>query len=354
MVRGGREQQRVQALNDALGASLDLHQVLSDGYGLLLPLIGADYGALAVTRAEEPHAYEWMVQNLPPAFLGRYAEMAPHDFVHRAVMAKLNVVVRDTEMISRRALERNMMYHHAREVDSPIEQVMAVMLHVDGGFRSGLSLYRDRRRPFTEHERMLLQQLTPAIANAVRNCRMFGKARRWGAVLETLLGSENEAVVVVQPPGRELDRTAGATALLDAWFAPVERSPGALPQVLLDELAQAIATRALGKTGSRFWKREREEAYLEVEFFPVPEPVGVPLWALRFRAVAHVPAAWRERLTPREIQVTSGILRAWDNHLIGHHLGCGPATVKKHVQSILTKLGAPSCKMLQYRATLEA
>ncbi|WP_437314420.1 LuxR C-terminal-related transcriptional regulator [Sorangium sp. So ce385] len=183
---GSREQRTMWDLSSALSASLDLHAVLKNAYPLLLPLVGADYGALAVTWSERPDQFEWIVENLPPAFLGSYEQMAPHDFVHSSVQAKMQVVVCDSEMIDRREFQRNMMYHRARELGSPIEQVMAVMLHAGGGLRSGLSLYRERRRPFTEREQRMLQLLTPAIANAVRNCWSFTKEARRAKRLETL------------------------------------------------------------------------------------------------------------------------------------------------------------------------
>lgn len=344
-----REQRMVWDLHEALGASLDLHAVLTDAYRLLLPLVGADYGALAATPSEGADEYEWIVQDLPPAFLGSYEEMAPHDFVNRSVLAKINVVVRDSEMIDRRALERNMMYHRAREVGSPIEQVMAVMLHTGGGFQSGLSLYRDRRRPFSERDQRLLQQLTPSIGNAVRNCRLSAKAERRSAMLDRILGSE-KGVVVVRSPTRELYRTEAATALLDAWFTPVERGVGSLPQVLLDELAKVQAARTQGHVGSSFWTREGAEADLKVEFRSLHESVGEPDWVLRFREVS-VRADWAALLTARECQVALGIIRRWDGRTIAEELGCAPNTVKKHVQHILDKLGMPNVNTLRAQAT---
>src|ERR1700744_2638745 len=121
---GVREQRAMLDLKDALGASLDLHQTLTGAYDLLLPLVGADYGALAVTPVGHLDRYEWIAHNLSPSFLGSYADMAPHDFVNAAVMARPNVVLRDAAMVPRKALERNMMYERARQVGSPIEQVM--------------------------------------------------------------------------------------------------------------------------------------------------------------------------------------------------------------------------------------
>ncbi|MDC0678284.1 LuxR C-terminal-related transcriptional regulator [Sorangium atrum] len=251
---GKREQQTMWDLNGALGASLDLHSVLKDAYRLLLPLVGADYGALAVTWSERAGEYEWIAENLPPAFFGSYEAMAPHDFVHSSVQAKMQIVVCDSEMIDRRAFERNMMYHRARELGSPIEQVIAVMLHASGGLQSGLSLYRKRRRPFTEREQRMLQLLTPAIANAVRNCWLFAKEAR---------------------PAKQIEMV-----------------------------------------------------------HPAPQ----------------VPTVLDARLTPRERQVVSAIIRGLSNHEIAEELGCSLNTVKKHVQHIFEKLGVESRQMLRYRA----
>jgi DNA-binding CsgD family transcriptional regulator len=346
VVLGSREQRMMGDLHEALGASLDLHAVLKDAYRLLLPLVGADYGALAATPSDGADEYEWIVQDLPSAFLGSYEEMAPHDFVNRSVLAKINVVVRDAEMIDRRAFERNMMYHRARELGSPIEQVMAVMLHAGDGLQSGLSLYRDRRRPFSERDQRILQQLAPAIANAVRNCRSSAKAGHRGTLLDRFLESEKGAVVFVRFPAREIDRTALATAVLDAWFTPVERVGGSLPRVLLDELAKARAARMRGDVAPWLWKRERSETSLKVEFRPLPGPVDEPVWAVVLREVSRRPPAWEALLTKREREVASRVRLGWDTELIAQDLGNGPNTVKKQLQSIYKKLDVPDRKRL--------
>lgn len=339
---GSGEQRAMHDLTDALGASLDLHQVLGDAYGLLLPLVGADYGALAVTRGARPDEYEWIVQNLPPSFLGSYAEMEPYDFVRNAVIAQPNVVLCDAEMVDRRALERNMMYQRARQVGSPIEQVMAVMLHVDGNWQSGLSLYRERRRPFSERERRRLQRLTPAIANAVRSCRTYAAVARRSDVLEALLGERGDAVIVVQPPAREIDRTARASALLDAWFASGERRGGALPSKLLEELRAAVTAHARGHAAPRLWRRPGKDADLEVKMLPVPGSPGSGLWALRLHEVSHaaaLPPPVGKPLTKREAKVASYVALGWDNRLIAEEIKCKPNTVKKHVSQIFNKYG---------------
>jgi DNA-binding CsgD family transcriptional regulator len=337
---GGKEQRAMLDLIDALGASLDLRRVLSDAYELLLPLVGADYGALAVSRGARPDDYEWIVQNLPATFLGSYEEMATHDFVRNAVIARPNAVLRDSEMVDRRAFERNMMYERARQVGSPIEQVMAVMLNVDGGWQSGLSLYRERRRPFSEREQVRLQRVTPVIANAVRNCRTFATVANRNDVLETLLGEEHRAVVIVRMPGMKFDRTAEATTLLDRWFTPGERSGGALPPLLVDELRQAQ-----GRVVPHLWRRPGQTSDLEVKITQIPGRAD--MWAIVLREEPHalLPPP-RKPLTASEQKVVSCVMRGWDTRVIAVELGCKPNTVKKHLQRIYEKFVVPDRKKL--------
>ena len=356
---GSRELRTVFDLHDALGGSLDLHAVLKDAYSLLLPLIGADYAALAVTGSGSATDFEWIVQNLPSEFLGSYEEMAPHDFVLSAVQAKIRVVVRDAEMIDRRALRRNMMYHRARQVGSPIEQVMAVMLHAEDGFHSGLSLYRNRPRPFTVRDQRMLQLVTPAIANAVRNCRSFVKASRRDKLLEALLGVEERAVVVVRSSAQEVDRTAAATALLDRWFNSAECGAGRLPRALLDGLVEARAAWARGHMAPWPWKRDGDAADLRGKFLALPESGGEPCWVLVLREVPHVPPvpiALAKKLTKREREVAARVRLGWDNQLIADELGIETTTVKTQLRSIYVKLGADDRKRLMsllYEASLD-
>jgi DNA-binding CsgD family transcriptional regulator len=257
MARAGRgkpsPKRAVLELLEALGSSLELRVVFERAYPLLLGLVGADYGALGVSVSGDPRDFRWLVAGLPPAFFAAYPQLAPHDFVRRAVLRRPNVVLGDEQMVGRRALERNPMYRRAREVGVPLEHVMAVMLHagaragapteLDARWQSGLSLYRDRRRPFTPRERQTLQDVTPAFVNAVRNCLTFAALR---------------------------DQSAAS---------------------------------------------------------PAP---------------AELSAAWMRRLTPAQRNVTAGVLRGWDNRLIGDDLGVTTGTVKKHLQFIYDRLGVGS------------
>lgn len=339
---GGNKLRRMGDLKSALGASLDLREVLKEAYGLLLPLVGADYGALATSPSANVEEFQWIDCNLPPAFLRSYAEMAPHDFVLRAVRPKVGTVLRDCEMIDRAALKRNWMYHRAREVGVRLEHVMAVMLRVGHGWQCGLSLYRDRQRPFTETDQRVLQELTRDITNAVRNCLLHAKERRRSTLLQALIDEDDAAVVVVRPPAREIMRTPLAIALLDAWFEPVERDAGRLPQILLDELHKAEAARARGDGGPRLWQKDGEATSLRVEFLPLYEPNGDLVWALKLREVSRelpLPVTWARALTERQREVVAKVLLGWDDQTIANELHCELSTTKRHVRNIFTRLG---------------
>ncbi|MFO0590330.1 MAG: LuxR C-terminal-related transcriptional regulator [Polyangiaceae bacterium] len=350
MALRSREQQILFDLTSALNASVDLHAVLKDVYRLLLPLVGAEYGALAVTHSDRPEDFEWIAQDLPPDFLGSYGEMVPHDFVLASVSARLNTVLRDSEMIDRRSLERNMMYQRAREVGSPLEQVMAVMLHAGNGFLSGLSLYRSKKRPFTEREQMILQRLTPALGSTVRNCQLFAKVARKGAVLDALMASEDRAIIAAQPPAREMDRTPKASSLIDAWFPAEERRAGRLPKLLEEGLAEAQRAYAQGLVGPWTKTLKRDGVELEVEMFPVNDPGRVSFWAIVLDGATRaprLPVGMERLLSPRERQVVAGLLQGWDEKLIAHELRCAVGTVKKHAQNVYIKLDVAGRNKLQ-------
>ena len=343
-----RGQRRTELrLLEALGCSLDIRQVLKEAYPLLSQLAPADYGALGVAPAAGGGEFEWTVAELPSAFFAAYAEMAPHDFVRNAVAGRPNVVLRDQDMVARTELEQNMMYRRAREVGAPIEQVMAVMLHVDHGLHSGISLYREKRKPFSSVERDRLQEVTPALANAVRNCHLFGLAADWKVALERLLADPEAAVILAAADGSEVARSEGAARVLDRWFARHERRSKRLPSAL-----DRALTSAMNADAPATWHVRAAGRMLEVSLTPLTGCFGAARWMLRLRErteATGTSGGWRTRLTQREQQVTNGVLQGWDNRLIANELGCAEATVKKHLQNVFEKLGVESRTALMAR-----
>lgn len=357
--RGGSGHQRKAALDlrEALGSALDIQLVLERAYPPLLRLVDADCAALGVSSSSEAEDFEWLVAGLPNSFFSAYAEMAPHDFVRDAVVKRPNVVLRDQEMISRRRLETNFMYQRAREVGAPLEQVMAVMLHVasqtGGAWQSGLSVYRDRRRAFGARERARLQDVTPALVNAVRNCRLFGAAATWQSAMSAALEDRGAAAILAAARGVEVARTAKAATLIERWFAPHERRAGRLPPPLAAPIEQA---RAHGEASPApwTWSRRKAGASLAVSALAVPAGVhGQARWLLLLQELPRelpVPAAWRHVLTPAEVAVCAAVLRGWDNQLVAASLGRAEETIKKQLQSVFDKLGVASRAALIARA----
>jgi len=344
---GGERRRRVTLeLCEALGSALDIQVVLERAYPLLLQLVPADYGALGISSSGRAEDYQWIVAKIPTAFFAAYPEMAGHDFVRRSVLRQPNLVLRDQDMIDRRALRENVMYRRAREVGAPLEHVMAVMLHVDERWQSGLSLYREGQRPFSEDEQGTLQEVTPFFVNAVRSCHLFGSAMNRVTTLETLLPDWDHARLVVCPPATIVERTEAADRLLARWFPGGQRRDDRLPASLVAFLRTFASEGSSGLTPLRRWRSSREgDDALEVQFIAQPDGLRATKWLLLLREVSHVvptPLAWEALLTPAELRVTAAVLRGWDNELIACELGCATATVKKHLQNIFDRLGVPS------------
>jgi DNA-binding NarL/FixJ family response regulator len=172
------------------------------------------------------------------------------------------------------------------------------------------------------------------------------------AALEGVLASRGFEAVVVALPGREISRTAGATALIERWFASEERGRG-LPLCLVEHLREAIGA-SCAPPGE--WVRARASTSLRVSFVSV-RGCGAA-WAFVLHEVptaAELPASWLQKgLTPREVEVVARTLRGWDNRLIAEDLDCTLATVKKHLQRIFQKLGMHSRAALLHAAAPHA
>ncbi len=305
-----REGKLASALLDALGSAPDVHLVLERAYPCLLELTSADYGALGISPTGRAADFEWVVAKLPPAFFAAYPEMAVHDFVRTSVAKRPHVVLRDHEMVSRDALEKNMMYRRAREVGAPLEQVMSVMLHEELRWQSGLSLFRAKRRAFSDKDACTLQRVIPAIRAALRNCQLATAAREWSAALESMLESQTTSVILVADDGVEIARSSGAASLVERWFAPHERRAGALPKPLAALLDQARGR--LPEDGSLDWSRVIPGKTLLASLADLTGTAGQTRWmiVLRESASAVTPSPKSpSTLTRREQEVTAAVAR---------------------------------------------
>jgi DNA-binding CsgD family transcriptional regulator len=345
-IESGSDGALVAKLAEALGSSLDLRVVLKRSFPLLTRLVPADYAALAVAGSMAQEGFEWIVMDMPARFFESYPAMASHDFVHRAAVARPNRVLRDQDIIRRAELERNMLYRHGQEIGVPLEQVMAVMLHVDERWQSGLSLYRARRRPFSGRDRAALQRIAPALANAIRNCDRFAHYEDWHAALEAWLQQRGRAFLIVSASGVELARSSRATLLIERWFLPHERRGTAWRELLATLLESAT-------TGSRVrstWRARSDGTALAASCYALPQALGRRAFGILLDERSKIPSAWQLLLTPKENEVLAGAVDGWDNRLIGEVLCCAEGTVKKHMRRIFDKLGVDSRAALAARA----
>ncbi len=342
MKRQRSREQVLMELMAALSSSLNLTVTLRNAYEVLSQVLAAEYAAICVSRPGQPTEYDWAVARLPPEFFARYPEIAPHDFVRRAVVARPNIVLRDSEMVSPEEKKRSALYEHCRALNMPLEYVMAVMLDMGLDWHGGFTLYREgKRKPFSNAEQAFLQRLTPVLASTVRNCRQLGEVTQRGDLLDALYHHQGIESIVVAPPATEVMRTAHATELLQRWFTAAECGRHGLPAVLVERLARLSGPGGMVTPTQDTWERQWPDRSLRVTFVPLPEKAGRRLWAMLLREVLQtvpVPEPWRAKLTRREAQVVECVLQGWDNQLCAQHLGCTLYTLRTHLKRIYAKL----------------
>jgi DNA-binding CsgD family transcriptional regulator len=336
-----------------LHSSLNLSEVLGRARDVLLQLIPADYMGLCIVTPGQSVEYEWMVPGPRVALLERYAEVVEDDFVRKAVVRRPDVAMRDSEMLPRKELERSLLYQRSRELDLRLEHVMATLLTVRPGVYGGLTLYRDRRQPFSEKHSAILQGLSPHFVNAVRNCRDMAVASTGDRLLEELHRRHGSAFLVVVPPAIEKLRSPRAAALLDKWFSPSDLHISGIPHELVERLTALTRMAPDAKLKANAWVRSRGDEYLVVTFLELPETSGPRPWALvlnEFSPSIPLPDEMARPLTPAQVKIAKGILRNWSNEQIAEALGLSPATVKTHVRDIFRKLKCDSRADFIYQA----
>ncbi|MCY1074743.1 helix-turn-helix transcriptional regulator [Archangium lansingense] len=334
-----RERKLAFSLLDAFSSSLDLSEVFSHARGSLFQLLPADSAAMCVSRPGQPATYEWLVAEMPVSYFDKYPELTGDDFVRTSAVSQPNVVLRDTEMVSREVLERSSLYRHGRELGMPMEHVMAVMLAANEDWHAGLMLYRERRRPFSKRTRELLQWLTPRLTATVHNCRRFAEEVKHRQFLDALGRHQKDSLLVISPPSMEVKRTGLTTELLEKWFTVSERGHSGLPKVLLEKLSVLVRAEGGMRLGLDTWEREGPDGKLKVAFVRLPVE-GRPLWVLTLEEVPRdLLSTWRRMLTPGQAKIADCLLLGYTNEDIAGDLHCAVGTVKKQLTRIYKTLG---------------
>lgn len=337
----------------ALNSDLSLPKALESARAHLLELTPADYMGLCLITLGPLMDFKWLVPGHQLTLLNEYSRWADSDFVRGPIFEKPNVALRDSEMLSRKELERSALYQRSRELELSLEHVMAVLLPVPPGQCGAFTLYRDRRRPFSEQDSAILTSLAPHLVNAVRNCRDLQVASTGARLLEELYSRQDSAYLVVAPPSREVLRSQRAAALLEKWFAPSDLDASGLPRVLLERLNGLTRMDADARLEASLWVSLHGDAYRVVRFIEVPEPEGPRSWALVLNEIPlsiPLPETMRRALTARQIDIARGMLRNWSNKDIASELHLSEETVKVHVKGIFERLGVDSRADFLYQA----
>ncbi|MCP3098435.1 helix-turn-helix transcriptional regulator [Myxococcus sp. K15C18031901] len=324
----------------ALNSSLNLSVVLERVRGLLLELIPSDYLGLCVVTPGRPVEYTWHVPGPRVPLLEQYdADVMEADFVRKTLVHHVDQVMRDSEMVSRKELESSLLYQRSREQDLRLEQVMAVLMNVEPGVLGGFTLYRDRRRPFSEKAAEILASLLPHLANAVRNCHLMSMAEVGAQLLERLHDRPDSGYLIVDPPARERRRSRWATELLEKWFAQSDRHSSGLPEVVVDRLRALPQMTPEQQLKHSVWVLPHEDTYRVLKFIELPGQDGPRPWAVILHEASHaipLPEEMRRHLTRREIEVAQSLLRNWEYSQIARELHMSPATLKVHIRNIFS------------------
>lgn len=338
----------------ALNSCLSLPQALEAAREPLLEFAEADHMAMCLMRLTPTLDFQWLVPGPRIELFDEYAGLARHDFLRDPILARPSVVVRTEEILSRREFEANLLYQRSRELDLPLEQVMAVLLPIRPDFFAAFALYRTRRRAFSSSAHAALSSLTEHLEQAVRNCHDFQNATVGAQVLEALYDRADTALLVVEPPSKEVLRSPRAAALLDRWFTPSEFHTCGLPHPLkarLDALVRRNADARPQKDD--VWTSLHGDAYRLVRFMALPAREGPRQWILLMNEVPlsiPLPEDMRSRLTPRQAQIATYLLRNWDLARITSELARSPHTVKGQMRDLYSRLGVDGQQDLIYQA----
>ncbi|WP_171448347.1 helix-turn-helix transcriptional regulator [Corallococcus carmarthensis] len=336
----------------SLNSSQSLHQVLETTRAPLLEFVQADAVALCLMHVE-PFDFQWLVPGPRVPILDGYAELAQHDFLRAPILARPNVPIRDTQLLSRDEYERTLIYQRSRELDPCLEHIMAVLLPIRPGFVGALAFYRNLRRPFTSQSATALSSLNTHLMNTVRNCGDIQTTATGAHLLEQLYRRPDTAFVVVEPPHREVLRSPHAAFLLERWFAPSDIHASGLPLPLKERLDALVAMTPDARLDKTLWVSLHADGYRLVRFIELPALEGPRKWALLLHEIPisiPLPEEMKRKLTSRQVTIAMCLLRNWTNEQIAGELGLSLHTVKTHVRDLFDRLGIDGRADLLYQA----
>lgn len=333
-----------ERVTEALYSSMSLSKMLEATRAPLLEFVQADSMALCLMRVAPALDFRWHVPGHPIPILNEYAGLVHHDFFRDPILARPGVPVCDTQLLSRVAYEKTLICQRGRELDSPLEHIMAVLVPIRPGLVGALAFYRHKRHssPFLPQSLTALSSLTRHMANTLGHCQDFQDMTAGAQLLQELYQRKDSAFLVLEPSSHEIFRSPHATSLLERWFIPSEMHASGLPRVLKEQLDALVRMDTDSRLGKNLWVINHDDGFRTCRFIELPAGDGPRQWALLLTEFPHsipLPLHMQRGLTDRELDIARGVLRNWTYGHIADDLEISGQTVKTHVRNLFRKLG---------------
>ena len=332
-------------VTEDLYSSLSVPMVLETSRASLLELVQADSMGLCLMRTAPALDFRWHVPGPRIPILENYAGIIEHDFFRDPITARPGVPICDTQLLSRREYERTLVYQRSLELAPRFEHIMAALVPIRPGLVGAIAFYRHERSPFTDKSNTALTSLIRHLSQTLANCQVYQDMTAGAQLLQELYQRQDSAMILWEPPSREVFRSPQATTLLERWFTPSDLHESGLPRVFQEKLDALIRMDPDSRLGKTFWVNNHPDGYRTCRFIELPAGDGPRQWALLLNEFPHaipLPLHMQQALTARELDIARGVLRNWSNGQIADELKISGETVKTHVRNIFEKLGVDS------------
>lgn len=245
-----------------------------------------------------------------------------------------------SDFLSARQFQQTGIYQDFyRHIDA--EHQMALCLSEQGATMDiGIAINR-KRRPFSERDRAVLDQLRPHLIRARQNATAIAAAETRAQALTGTLDTLQAGLALVESTGRVTWLMPAVQRWLADYFPNSRPHPTRLPEALERWLH---AQRAALSQGTALTKApvpfviHRHHDTLTVRFQSLPDGATRLIFTEKQELLA-VERARELGLTAREAEVLHWIGEGKSNPEIAVLLRISPRTVHKHVEHILAKLG---------------
>jgi DNA-binding CsgD family transcriptional regulator len=274
--------------------------------------------------------------NFPDSFQIFDAHIREHPVIIHLAKTQGTPVLKISDFLMHRQFSRTGLYQEFFRRLGTRDQI-AVTLKVSRRTMVGIAL--NRRRDYTERERLLLTLVRPHLVQAYQNALAVTRLKEEAQNARHSLELFSSAAVSLRQDGSAFSIPSFALQLLRKYFDPW-RWQGSLPgavrewmkgqRVILGRL-QAVPPLVVNKDGKRLVIRlllqnDRTVLLLNEQAVPSRPPMCADLLAAT-------------GLSPREAEILAWVARGRTNDEIAQILRLSVRTVQKHIEHIFQKLG---------------